>query len=1162
MRTVWAQATRPKLSSIPAPRACVKSIAARRATAANTSRNEIAACDLFALFLGPVLAVAAFADVSWKERKRKEWERRFAEINEQLEALRAREVEVWTRIQYHSVRHGILQHRRMYSTAAAVSVHDPQPALSGSLNLHLFDSTETEGTDTSWDRQSYRIRPEENSKAIAEESLGELPADSPLLRFEKLLALRLALQMLLHIYTGPDDLRARKIRGQRPEVTAEEIGKVVIRLQAVTDELDAADIRYSSVRYKKIFRHESPGSQSAETFWRTELHELGNLCRSRQIDIASLVDRLSQLLLTPGQRPPGPEFYARVTMLLSVNNFPELARYAILALQSTTYLLSNDDICLMLNHSSHTRNYAAYDWVIHNLTDKSGLLASESNRWKWVRLSGILLPVPRDQHPTLMRGLIRAALNFNDPKNAEAYAQVPWIRSGQTMGFAIKAFLQYYAKVADWHGGRKWLQEAQRWVGTRKDSNHPALRAVCVRIFDLLVAFRLDQQFNDLLAVVVEAGIDPPDVDSRTRESSERVWHIVESWREQINAKQVSPKQVTSFAVVKSTLQAVVESLPSAENSPLHLKESFPGARSINLVTPEVEEETNSAAQTSASDATDPLTDLAARPGNDTQTGDAATARSAASDITSGFGEIAMLDKVMELNESQREELRSMHVQQQEVITEQEQKLDDLKNTVAELKAFVEINIKARQTADAVQQEQAQQLREQKARIETLEEEARIWREQQELHATSSIAPPPYPDIDNVSEQLRYYLTHAFCDAHELTVPQIVAWAEAATKERCPKISKADAPTGHRRPMIYFIFKHVQSGRLSADVLRAEAEAAQARAERFRLEQESSRQARVDAAESPGANAIGSTTSGGSERPRDSASEATAGSLDRQPPSIKSPASSTASVSSRRAIRHPSQQQSRRYGSACRRQSRSQSSDYFGLLGTCDAHDSPELVRQASHFSASAASKRENSHVTKHESLNAADVKDPHKARQQYTLRRPVDLITTPPPDSEPSIATTPSSEVGSLNIRKTRSLWIRKPRIATIRILYRPTGPAISEPPSSSPTREANTSNLDPSESGLRIRNTYAPSASLIRSIRFDKKPQPRTTGDSQGLSDIRRVQSLRIRVKYPRAEDSKRFQARKHLRYVATEDNPGSPRASQGEVDALGAWDSSLRW
>lgn len=567
MRTVWAQATRPRLSCAPAPRSSLKSIAARRSAAANASRNQIAACDVFALFLAPVLAVAAFADVSWKDKKRKEWEQRFAEINQQLELLRAREVEIWTRIQYRSVRHGILQQKRMYSTAAA-PVAQVQPSIGEDADTDSTPAEENMTSPLDFSALSYyhgdRTRPSR--------SLVELAADAPLIHYEKLLALQLALRIILHNHTGSDDMYADAHHSNAaPHVAAEDIGRVVFRLRAVTDELEAIDRRREFAQRKVPFRHDSRDDLENWYLRRTEIVELGQLFRNKQIDLAGLVDRVSQWLLNLGSKPPGPMMYAELVMLFSRNNLPDLAHYAISALQNTTYALSESEICVMLDHSSMTKNLKAYDWVIHNLTDPSGVLATESTRWEWKRTFGVLLPLPVDRSPRLLRALIRTDLIFDNSRRAEAYAKLDSTTySRNTMGYVIKAFLQYYTRKKDWKRAFRWLRKAQWWCVTSSTYLSSARGSVLCRVFDTLIAMDKRAQYEKLLQAVVATGIEPPTLDGRGRDGTRRMQRIVGQWQKLINANNPKRSPVETVPQFKECLRIVMaevrqDVLPSEE---------------------------------------------------------------------------------------------------------------------------------------------------------------------------------------------------------------------------------------------------------------------------------------------------------------------------------------------------------------------------------------------------------------------------------------------------------------------------------------------------------------------------------------------------------------------------------------------------------------------
>lgn len=736
MRTVWAQATRPKLSSAAAPRPCVKSIAARRTAAANAFRNQVAACDVFALLLGPVLAVAAFADVSWKERKRKEWDKRFAEINQQLEVLRAREVEVWTRIQYHSVRNGMLQHRRMYSTGtAAATVSRDQPVFRQRVEPEPLESM-VDDEELEHPSGLRSPPPLEQSTNIVDDSLGELPFESPLLRYEKLLALRLALRMLLHVYSGSVRANREQAKHLDLRMSTEAIGRIVLQLRAVTHELDQEDRRYQKKREKVPFRHELPEDLDAENFSRAEIEELGKLYNTQQIDVAGLVDRLSQWLLVPDRKPPAPDFYARLVMMLSMSNLPELAKFAVSALRNTTYFISNREICLMLAHCSVARDYKAYDWIMWNLTDKLGVLHSESIQWEWARLSGLMLPIPKDRNVIVIRALIRTALNFDFSQRAEAYAQVDSILySSSMMGYVIKAFLQHYAKTGDWTNGQRWLQKAHFWLNVRRHSQYPGLRAFLLRIFDFLVAFRKKEEFGALLDAVTAAGIDPPNIDRRSREGTARIFPIVSQWRTKINATNSATRSLEKdLDTVKSTMWDIVESFKETNDVPLHMRQSeIVGNDQIEPQSPNQpsyeggqDHDDSLFTVSETSDVTPSIEDperlevdvdvatkymarhepVSADSSNEAPTeADPGTERPSLRMHTLTRSEV---DLLLELNKRERQESVRVQQQQQQLIQEQAEKLESFQRALSELKSLVELTNPVDQRKDSVRLEQTQ----------------------------------------------------------------------------------------------------------------------------------------------------------------------------------------------------------------------------------------------------------------------------------------------------------------------------------------------------------------------------------------------------------------------------------------------------------------------
>lgn len=538
MRTLWHQAARPRLNFTPTSRTPLKSIQGRRTVAANGTRSKVAACDIFAIFLAPLLAAAAFADVSWKETKRKEWDRKFAEINEAIETLRAREVEVWTRIQYRSIRHGAMQQRRLYSTAAVAVAEDSQ-----SFNDWVEQRWEEQSSSTP-SVSSDTVEPPSITSIEPPERMGSVEGSfdhATMYRHEKLIALRLALQMILYSYTGSEELYSVSYdslisRGTLPR----EIGELVLKLHGVSQEL--------SELHRKRQHHTDPALPRLQasrrmkvTQGRTALVKLGYSYRAGKIDHRELIDQATHWLLQE-ECPSGAYIYTELLMLFVVCGLDDLARYANNALRTSSHVLNPSDICVMLEHSSQLRNLKALDWVLQQMTRADGAFAYSQRHWQWWKVTGTVIAVPHAFHAGLFRALIRSALSMGQLERAEAYAAVCYFYDvkGSFLGFIHKAFLQYYAMNEDWQRGRLWLQ---RMIDYLRDesleayhNNFPhmasAMGASCLRVAHLLAACGKEDELDIWLKELVKAGLRPPRMVSANNSESPRLKEVVKMWQD------------------------------------------------------------------------------------------------------------------------------------------------------------------------------------------------------------------------------------------------------------------------------------------------------------------------------------------------------------------------------------------------------------------------------------------------------------------------------------------------------------------------------------------------------------------------------------------------------------------------------------------------------
>ncbi|KPI35523.1 uncharacterized protein AB675_11000 [Cyphellophora attinorum] len=533
MRGIWQQTSRPNLSFTTA-RTTVKSTFGRRsATRHGTRSNKVAACDVFAAFLAPLLAAAAFADTSWKNSKRKEWEIRFKEISDEVERLKAREVEVWTRIQHRSIRRGAISQRRMYSTAAHAISWDKIDAEDWAEAFE--EDAERTATQQAQDNQAPAANP-------ATAPLVMRQSRAKVLEYESLVRKRLILRLLLYVYSDHDPKYEDKYHVQiQKNVLPEEIGRVVIDLQAITQQLRT--MAHYALRDRPGHFLEAEIELGSPVFSRQhdrqQLRNLAEDYRAGKLDTRVLIDCLVEWLLD-SDRPPGPYAFVQLILVFTHCGLDQPADYAVSALRTSGYTIRQTEIVAILEMCSNLRDLKTFDWLIQQLTSKDGFLRNGRYLWNWIRVDGTLIAAPALFSPFLYRGLIRSTINFGQMDRAAAYYKMTqkysWAASHES--YVLKAFLQYHAINRDWDKGKGCIGRALRHLtDDTLIHNHATperatrqIAVICLRIADLFAACDKQQMLTAWITLVAREGIPAPDLDASKRSRSASLRSIAGQW--------------------------------------------------------------------------------------------------------------------------------------------------------------------------------------------------------------------------------------------------------------------------------------------------------------------------------------------------------------------------------------------------------------------------------------------------------------------------------------------------------------------------------------------------------------------------------------------------------------------------------------------------------
>lgn len=552
MRGVWQQASRPKLNFTTA-RTSIRSTFGRRSATRHGNGNKIAACDIFAAFLAPLLAAAAFADTSWKDSKRKEWERRFKEINDEVERLRAREVEVWNRIQHRSVRRGALCQRRMYSTT---------------VNTIAWDRADTEEWGDAFEQEAAESPPEPpiptdvdasiSSPNVLSEQRPKQSSPEQIPEYESLLTQRLILRLLLYIYSDHDPLYEDRwtLRTER-RPPPEDIGQIALRLQTVTQKLH--DLRHHASLNRPLTcqgdRSEIPDllmSRSPDSD-----KKLQKLCEDyldQKIDTRAVVEWVVEWLLAEPERCRGTQRYLSLLVFFTRCRLDQLANYVISALWQSGYEMGPTYTAAILEHTSRLQNMRIFKWLLSNLTSPDEPTRRGQKAWEWLRVDDTLIPAPPTFHSFTYRALIRASINFGQIDRADAYYKLAHrcVWQSHDDSYVIKAYLQYSALNLDWTLGQIWIgRMLKRIVHDDPPSRPPslflrerAITAMGLRAADLFIACEKEDMFNAWIDLLAKHGVQPGvirPIRSKKKERNESIRWIGEKWRHSLEFDHENP---------------------------------------------------------------------------------------------------------------------------------------------------------------------------------------------------------------------------------------------------------------------------------------------------------------------------------------------------------------------------------------------------------------------------------------------------------------------------------------------------------------------------------------------------------------------------------------------------------------------------------------------
>lgn len=547
MRTLWSQVSRPNLAGSftsvrsakqsEATTASVVRVLARRTTTAPVKRR-LTFNDAFTLLLTPVFGTAFIIDTSWKEKQRKDWEKKLAAVNGEIEELHARAQHYSSSLADAVLYNGRRQQFREYTTSSRPQYQSEpsQSEVAGGAQLEEFELLEWEYRPSPANHDASHHNADPSSRYSPEEL-----ADA--FQFQRLVATLLALRMLTHFhlsitprFVSHDD--EAMIRGDsNPDVDQLSSQMTINQLTTLTKRTRS---QINSILAKKldlrgmasVIEHEV-GPDIFQKRMRQSFVDM--LARNRSV--YSIVREFAELLAgSPNSVPSSVTYSHFLHVLCKSQNAQSLAYYVSSALKSSELPLDDRTLYTMITHFGKTRDLIQFDSFLHSVLRRPPAhYLNVENPWILVRFKGISVPLPGNLNPQILQSLVRTAVKCGQLDKADA-----WFSSLQDGGCGpeVKAhllhtFLQHYSIAMNWEHGRLWIATCLEHVVSFLSAVTSNVISVFIfRMLDLCVACGRVSEYTVILQAAVDAGLPPPEtkLDFPVR-YTHRAQRILEEWR-------------------------------------------------------------------------------------------------------------------------------------------------------------------------------------------------------------------------------------------------------------------------------------------------------------------------------------------------------------------------------------------------------------------------------------------------------------------------------------------------------------------------------------------------------------------------------------------------------------------------------------------------------
>ena len=484
------------------------------------------AVDAFTILLAPVLTTAFVADLTSRDKQCREWERKIAQVQEDVERLRISEQRIVESLRLGTKRRRGLGHQlRTYSTTRSLAEKDVGE---DSRPLRWLRSLTDEDVPQPLVAVGELEREQGFFSLTDRENEQELRTTEAARRVEKLVALKFVIKVRLHLLIGKSPRYATKDPNYKPDYEVDEdffaadVNGLVQNLRQIRKGLHKLNASHKKPETTDsyITRHASQGKID------DEIKDHAIAFQQNQVSISQLVTEIGHVILKSPE-PPSIRAYVSLLSLFSRAGFDDLATFVIAALDEARIEIPNECLIPVIIHYGKTRDANSFDRFLKSLTSshnsKKYLI-----KWSWKIVNDVQIPCPEHDVSRLLQALAYTALKCNQPHLAEGWAVELREAGGRVedFSFLIWSFLRYYTVHCNWRRGQEWLTTALDWA-TRLVANHACdLRRVIFAMLELSLACGKREIYSAIIQAAANSNLLPRKSELEGRKT-DRSWSLL-----------------------------------------------------------------------------------------------------------------------------------------------------------------------------------------------------------------------------------------------------------------------------------------------------------------------------------------------------------------------------------------------------------------------------------------------------------------------------------------------------------------------------------------------------------------------------------------------------------------------------------------------------------